>query len=380
MRNIVLLINSLDGGGAERVVATLLNELCDSYKCTLILLENKLSYELNPNINVICMNEKANISNTLKLIRMPILSYKLYRIIRKHQFNQVISFLLRSNCINILSKILSSHKAIISERIAPSSMYSEKSISSLLSKTLIKMLYPHASKVISVSQAISHDLCNNFSVCQNVDILYNPYKIDRIINLSKLEINLDFQKSKVIVAVGSLSKRKDYTSLITAFSLLKEHNYKLCIIGSGTEELALKELAQRLEIYSLIYFVDFDNNPYKYMAKADLFVLSSLSEGFPNVLVEAMICGLPVISTDCLSGPREILSPSSNCLKQTQAIEYAEFGILTPASNPVKLSQAIHNVLTNDNLKQSYITKSKERSQSFSIEKIVPQFVKMVRD
>ncbi len=369
-KRIVFLINSLDGGGAERVVSTLLNNLVDDYDCYLILLEDKISYELDSRIKIIILNNSSSRNGLIKFLSLPLLGYKLSKIIKEYNFSQVISFLYRSNYINILAKYLSKQKVIISERIAPSSMYADNSPSSKISKYLIKTLYNKADLIIPVSKAIKNDLETNFNIKTKQIVIYNPYDIDNIIKLSQEKINIEIDKENSIITVGSLGKRKNHSLLINAFSKV-EKNLKLYILGVGGEEQNLKNLTINLGIQDRVIFLGFDNNPYKYLSKCSTFVLSSNSEGFPNVLAEAMICGCSVISTDCLSGPREILAPSSDiALQLKDTIEEEEFGILTPINNENKMIEAIHVMRSSD----KYSHKAKERVVDFKIEQIIKEY------
>ena len=128
-----------------------------------------------------------------------------------------------------------------------------------------------------------------------------------------------------------------------------------------------------------VIFLGFDNNPYKYLSKCSIFVLTSNSEGFPNVLVEAMICGCSVISTDCLSGPREILAPTSNISFQLKDnIELAEYGILTPIKSIEKLKEAINLMINDENLRKNYQEKAEIRVNDFKIEKIIKQYERIL--
>ena len=105
---------------------------------------------------------------------------------------------------------------------------------------------------------------------------------------------------------------------------------KLVILGEGPLEKYLKKLTSELDLSDEVQFLGFQNNPFKFMASSSIYVMPSLNEGFPNVLIEAMACGVPVIAADCLTGPREILAPGTDYTKQTRTIEYAKYGILTP--------------------------------------------------
>jgi N-acetylgalactosamine-N,N'-diacetylbacillosaminyl-diphospho-undecaprenol 4-alpha-N-acetylgalactosaminyltransferase len=372
---IVIFINSLEGGGAERVVTTLLNSFADKYECYLILMENKISYDLDSRIKIINLNEESNQNGFIKLLRLPIIAYKLGKIVKEYKFSKVISFLHRANYVNVLAKRFGYHKAIISERIASSSLYHDDSITSKISKFLIKYLYNKADLIISVSKAIVNDLKYNFEIKVEQKVIYNPYDIDKIEKLSNEAIEIQIDKEKSIIAVGSLQKRKNYSLLLESFSKLKDEEFKLYILGKGEEEFYLKSLASTLNISDRVVFLGFDNNPYKYLSKCGIFVLTSNSEGFPNVLIEAMICGCRVISTDCLSGPREILSPLSNVefqLKNT--IEVTEYGILTPIEQKKQLEEAILLMINDNELRENYTKKIKERVENFRQNKILNEF------
>ena len=378
-KKIVIFINSLDGGGAERVISTLLNNLVEKYECHLILMENKISYELDSRINIISLDEKSNQNGIVKLLRLPIISYKLSKVIKKHNFSQITSFLYRANYVNILAKYLSKHKCIISERIAPSSMYEDKSISSTISKFLIRNLYNKADKIIPVSKAIENDLIENFGANIKQKVIYNPYDIEKIEQLSKENVSYIIDRKKSIITVGSLGKRKNHSLLINAFSKIDDEEYKLYILGKGEEEDNLKNLVKELKLQDKVIFIGFDNNPYKYLAKCGIFVLSSNSEGFPNVLAEAMVCGCSVISTDCLSGPREILVPNSDVNFQLENnIELAEYGILIPIKNVDKLQEAMNLIINDESLRKSYQDKAKQRANDFRIDKIIKQYEEII--
>jgi glycosyltransferase involved in cell wall biosynthesis len=378
-KKIVILINSLDGGGAERVVSTLLNNFVEKYECHLILMEKKISYELDSRINIISLDEKLNQSGIVKLARLPIISNKLNRVIKKHNFSQITSFLYRANYVNVLTKYLSKHKCIISERIAPSSMYEDNSLSSKISKFLIKNLYNKADKIISVSKAIQNDLIGNFGINIKQKVIYNPYDIEKIEQLSKEDIAYVIDRKKSIITVGSLGHRKNHSFLINAFSKIDDKEYKLYILGKGEEESNLKNLVNGLELNERVVFLGFDNNPYKYLSKCEVFILASNSEGFPNVLVEAMVCGCSVISTDCLSGPREILAPSSDITIQlSNEIKLAEYGILTPIKNIEKMKEAMNLIIDDESLRKNYQDKAKQRANDFRIEEIIKQYEEII--
>jgi glycosyltransferase involved in cell wall biosynthesis len=168
---------------------------------------------------------------------------------------------------------------------------------------------------------------------------------------------LDLQIS-VILAVGRLSKEKDFPSLIRAFALVKQqYPVKLIILGQGDELLALEELVRELELVDDVAFPGFVTNPYSYMSKAKMLVMTSIYEGFGNVLVEAAIAGTPVVATNCESGPAEIL-------------EDGKYGELVAVGDVPGLAAAMISTLKNprnpDRLKQ--------RGQEFSLEAALTKY------
>lgn len=370
---IVFFVNSLCGGGAERVISTLLNEFCKDYECYIILMENEINYELDSKIKIICLNEDPNISGIKKFIRLPLIAYKFAKIIKMYKFNQIVSFLNRANYVNILAKFISKHRAIISERHYTSLAYQGKSLNSLANKFLTKWLYKKANLIICVSNLIKQDLEINFGIKSPKITIYNPYDIEKISEFATQNVDIC---EKSIICIGRLIKIKNHQMLIRAFSQIDDKEYKLYILGEGNLLKELKNLVKELNLDDRVVFLGFDNNPYKYLSKAKIFVLSSNSEGFPNVLIEAMICGLPIISTDCKSGPREILAQNTDInLQLKNDIELAKFGILTPINDIDKMTKAINLMIQDENLRNQYAKSIATRAMDFDISFIKKQYL-----
>jgi glycosyltransferase involved in cell wall biosynthesis len=280
----------------------------------------------------------------------------------------VISFLSRANYTNIIATYFGSdHRCIISERNTPSLVYKSRSISDIVNLSLVRRLFPSSERIIAVSIGVQKDLVKNFNIPEEkVTVIYNPYNIDDIKKKSKEEIKhkwLNHQEYKTVVTVGRLEKQKNHSLLIKAFNKATEKlpNIRLIIIGEGSEREKLTKLVSQLDLDNKIEFTGEKTNPFKYLSRADLFVLSSDMEGFPNVLIEAMICGCPVISTDCQSGPNEIIRNTQN-------------GYLVPVGDIDSLSQTIVDVLQNDNLRTELKNKARETVNKFELTKIVPQY------
>lgn len=176
----------------------------------------------------------------------------------------------------------------------------------------IRRLYPQADAIVAVSQGVADDVVATSGVdASRVVVLPNPVITDALDALAREPIDHPWFADKsvpVILGVGRLTRQKDFPTLLNAFARVRsERDARLLILGEGEDRQALERQAKALGIVDGIDLAGFADNPYAYMARADLFVLCSAWEGSPNVLTEAMHLGVPVIATDCRSGPREVL-------------------------------------------------------------------------
>ena len=368
-KNIVILINSLESGGAERVVSNLLNVWVQKYDCYLILIHSYKFYELDKRVKIIDLNESKELSGFVKFLRLSILAYKLSKIIKKYKFEKIVSFLTRANYINILSNIFIKHKTIINERAMPSLQY-QYGINGKINRFLIKFLYSKADLCLSNSYGNMIDLKNNFNVTE-LNYIHNPINLDMIEKMSKEEIEIE-KKRFTFVTIGRVDHGKNHRLIIDA---IKDIDADLWIIGDGELKSILELRIENLELNDKVTLLGRKENPFAYISKADCFIFTSNYEGFPNVLVEALTCRLPVISTDCLSGPREILAPNTDIRFQLkEKIELAEYGILTPIKDVNELQKAMCLMINNNDLRKKYKEKAKQRANDFRIEKIIKQY------
>jgi glycosyltransferase involved in cell wall biosynthesis len=249
---------------------------------------------------------------------------------------------------------------------------------------LIRILYPYADKIIANSQNVARDLEKVSKIPQNkIQVIYNPKFIEEIKEKSKAHKveSPKFLKEKfTILAVGRLEKQKNFKTLIEAFALVKQKiDAQLIILGDGGQKKELERLIFDLGLED-IYLKGFTDNPYLYMANSDVFVSTSLWEGFSNSLIEAGILGLPIIATDCGSGSRELLMSDFGLSIGRQTlnkplekgnIEYAENGILVARQDPEKMAEAILVLAGNDKLREKYSQNIKKQSEKFEIKTIL---------
>jgi len=176
-------------------------------------------------------------------------------------------------------------------------------------KKMVRFLYPYADTIISNSKELACDLSDLTG--RPVKVVYNPTVNERLYRLAEEKITEDWFNADTrptILAIGRLSVQKDFGTLIQAFAKLhKKHNARLIILGDGPERENLQAISQQLGVVNDLLMPGFVANPYKFLKTANMFVLSSVYEGLPNVLIEALALKTPVISTLCRSGPAEIL-------------------------------------------------------------------------
>jgi len=370
-KKISIFVNDLDTGGAERVISIILNMLYKRYDITLFMMHNIIFYDIPKEIKVVIVgNSNLSDNGLIKLLKLPLLALK-YRKLNKSSIS--ISFLSRANYINILAKIFGmKSKVIISERAMPSLHY-KHGLYGKINRFLMKLLYPKADLVFANSKGNALDLEKNFGI-KEVKVVNNLFDIAKIQKLSK-EGNITLKKGFNFITVGRLDNGKNHKLLINA---IKDINANLYIIGDGILREELAQLIKDLKLSDRVFLLGKKKNPYKYLSKADVFLFSSNREGFPNVLIEALACNLPVISTDCQSGPREILAPNTDILFQVyNRIELAEFGILTPINRVDKMLEAMKIILNNKKLRKSYKEKSLKRAMEFDKDKIIDDFINL---
>jgi glycosyltransferase involved in cell wall biosynthesis len=230
---------------------------------------------------------------------------------------------------------------------------------------LMRWAYCRADGVIAISGGVADDLSVQLEIArENIEVVYNPLDIDRAQALSRLEptrIFSDEKGHKLILGIGRLEEYKGFIHLIRAFAQVRSgFSVKLCILGEGPLRESLQAEIERLGLVNQIVLPGFVDNPFAVMRQANLFVLSSGFEGFGNVLVEAMACGTPIVSTACPSGPVEIL-------------ENGKWGRLVPVGDIDALAAAMAATL-DENKHPDVATRAGE----FSVDRAVDGYLKVM--
>jgi len=380
-KNISILILSLAGGGGEREAAILTNYFHKKYNMTLFLLHNTIQFDLVEGVNIKMLDTtELHKTTIIDILKIPFLAWKYKKECDKKDIDTSFSFLTRTNLIAACSKLFGNKaKIILCEVTTLSKMYGTNSMKDKLMNFLIKRLYKKADLVIPNSKGSHKELLEIFNV-PNAITIYNPLDLGDIDTKKVLEPKNQIEFDKfTFVKVARFQYPKDFTTLLRSFALVKNKNSQLVLIGVGEDMTKSEQLCEKLGIADRVIFVGFDRNPFAYLHRSDCFVFSSLLEGFPNSMQEAIACNLPIISTDCENGPREMLAPhleiGVDIFKDNDMV-IGECGILVPVGDIDALARAMNMIIDDNDLLNKLKEKTKTIAPKFALDYITAEFDK----
>ncbi len=368
-KRVVFVINSLSGGGAEKVLCELLKQLetffVDS-KVTLVLLDQlEERYSVPAYVNRITLDCRGS---------MVISMFALHRTLSSLKPDVVLSFLTRANCAAVFSAAFLRFTCLISERVNTSSHFGH-GLKSAVNKRIVRFFYPRADRVLVVSKGVGADLVQNFAVpADRIEVIYNPYDLARLAALAAEPPALTVE-GEYAVSVGRLVPNKNFGLLIRAWHDAKPAE-KLVILGEGPEHDNLQRLIDELNLHERVILGGFQRNPHAIMQRARYAVFSSLAEGFPNALAEAMALSLPVIASDCDSGPAEILHDEIRV--HPRAAFRAKYGILVAVDDKASMVEALH-LFQDVALRDHYRQMSRERIVDFGMERSISRYAQALQ-
>lgn len=351
---VALLANSMRVGGIERVALNLANgfsDVGDDVNLVLVKKKGELIDELDDHVRVVGLSSDRVLSAVVPL----------QRYLREEDPDVLISLGAHVNIVSIWARMATPN-------VNPTHVLTEHSIikrmpdsrKKRLMKLFARIFYPRADAIVAVSRGVQCELHEQFGYHGVSTVIRNPIVSDKLRKQADEPLDHEWMHDDVPVVMGAgrLAPEKDFGTLLRAFAHVREkRDVRLVITGKGPEEPTLKHLAEDLGIRNSVLFPGFVDNVYQWMAAADVFALSSKSEGFGMVLPEAMACGTPVVSTDCPSGPAEILRDG-------------DFGSLVPVGDDEALADALLETLDNPTSESAL----KSRAQEYSVEHSVNRY------
>ena len=365
MKRVCFVLPSLAGGGAERVAVQVLSALDERrWDRSMYLFKREGPYlaDLPASVRLSSATSESRIGKLLELRKY----------IRETRPDLVVSFL------SYFTVLAAARTAAVGARVVfvlgtPMSAFladadyhwktpSHRTLFALVTRAGCNM----ADAIAATSRGVSEDLTRNFGVRAGaIKVVHNPIDFASMQDAVREPLDADDEgawKHPAIVSAGRLAEAKNYPLLIEAMALLRRRlpAARLFILGQGDQEPRLREQIASLGLSDAVRLCGFQRNPWKYIARADVFALTSRYEGFGNVLIEAMACGVPVVVTSS-PGPLEVVHDNVD-------------GLIVPEHAPAAVAQALESVLTDDRRRASMAAAAREASARFALPSIAGQY------
>ncbi len=362
---IAFVINSLGPGGAERVLDQVMRTAPPgAWECHLLLLDRETEWRVPPDtVTVHRLDCARGMVASVRQLKSALSTIKP---------DLVVSFLVRANVATVIAARALRIPCIISERSQLSThLENEHSgLRRIAATTAPRLTYPLADRVIAVSNGVRTDLVSKFGVKRDrVQTIYNPYDLERIRRDALAAPEFDLPE-RFLVSAGRLVKRKGFDDLLDAYARTNT-GLPLCILGEGAERDRLAARVQAMALDERVRLLGYARNPFAILARAEMFVSPSHCEGFPNAIAEAMVLGVPVVSTDCPSGPAELLDEVETV--GFDGLHRGKYGMLTPVERPDLLARGIAQ-MSDPTTRRHYSEAARQRMNDFRIESIAEEF------
>ncbi len=343
-KKIVFVVGGMTRGGAERVISILSREyIRKGWNVSIVLLLfSNIEYKLEDKISIVDLSGKIS----SRIMRAPYWVIKLRKYLKSEKPDVVVAFAARVNVMMMLSAFGLKVKKIISERNDP--MHDGRG---RFTQLLIQLLYPRADKIVFQTTRTMQYFDKR--IRKKGLVIYNPIEVDK---------KAQTAKSHKIVSVGRLEKQKNHRILIEAFSeIVKKYpEYELWIYGEGTLRNDLQSLSNKMGINNCVFLPGIAKNVHEQIADAQMFILSSDYEGLSNALMEAMMMGLPCIST--------------NCAGSDELIEHNVNGLLVPVGDKKGLEASMEKLILDKELADRLSENARNSSKKYSIESVMSQW------
>ncbi|MBN2406644.1 MAG: glycosyltransferase [Elusimicrobia bacterium] len=366
-KKVIFVVNSLRPGGAEKVILLILKYLDrERFDPVLVLLQAQGSRidEFMGDIKIYDFKKRK------PFFSFPGLVLRMCGVIKNENPDILVSFMGSGNTVTALAKKITGSSAkfianvrnLILVKIRLQGLF-------FLRYGIHRFVYNYADLVITNSRSAKDEMVNAFNVSEDrIKVVKNPLEIDRIDTLSaEPPVHPWYGEGvPIVIAAGKLKKAKGFEYLIEAFSkVVKKTECRLIILGEGGLREKLSAMIERFKLQGSIDLPGFKENVYSYIKGSEIFVLSSLWEGLPNVLLEAMACGKPVISTEYSESVHELIRDGEN-------------GFIVPKEDPQALADAICRLLSDRALSERFSRENKKKSGEYRAETVVDEYAEMI--
>jgi glycosyltransferase involved in cell wall biosynthesis len=358
-------LTELVGGGAERSMLTIIDALDRRrFTPTLIVFNTRQDHAPPRDIPVITLSGRA----PLAPLRLVSRARQLARIARERPLDLLVSFLIGPNVAAVAAGRMARVPVIVGERSAPRTVLSRAN-TQLRARgfwsTAVRLMYPRASCIVTNTHGAAAELVEFLRIpADRVAVIPNAIDVERITQLAAepLDPGAAWPSDPVLVHVGRFTAAKDHETLLRAFARVRTHvDATLVLVGDGEDEARVRALSHSLGLDPHVLFTGFTRNPYRYLARATVSVLTSRFEGLPNALIESMALGVPIVSTACQFGPVEVLGDS-------------ELGILTPVGDSTAFANAVETLLRDPARRRDLAARGRARACDFDRRRVGPAY------
>ena len=353
--HVMIFAPSLGGGGAEMHCVRLANSLDRAgFRASVAVIRGGGSFRtmLADDVPVHVLTDGRSRSSMVRLVQAVA---PLRALLVRERPDVVFSVMDNLNVVAYAAGRIAGIPVVASVQNSLTRYQREKNPALRLIRSALPYVYRRVARVIAISAGVAAEVVEAVGRDVAPTVIYNAGWDEHVTTGAQAPIDEPVPAAgrQLVLACGRLSEQKGYRFLLRAMrDVVKDVDAELWILGDGPLRHELEEEATRLELTERVRFLGFRDNPYRFMAAADVFVLSSLWEGFANVIVEAMACGAPVVATDCPHGPAEIIVDG-------------ESGLLVPSGDADAIGRAIRRVLTDAGLRSSLATNGRRRARDF---------------
>ena len=358
-------LTELVGGGAERTMLSIIDALDRRrFAPTLIVFDARQDHAPPKDVPIVVLSRRGATGPGRLISR----ARQLARAVERERLDLLVSFLIGPNIVALAAGRLAKVPVIIGERSAPAAVLSSANTQlrgRSLWAALVRFMYPRASRIITNTSGAKAELVESLRVpAERIAVVPNPVDLDRIKTMAAepLDPGTEWPDGPVLVHVGRFTIAKDHETLLNAFALIRRRRRAtLVLVGDGEDEARVRELTRTLGLESDVVFTGFTRNPYRYLSRATVSVLTSRFEGLPNVLIESMALGAPIVSTACQYGPVEILGDN-------------EYGVLTPVGDANAFAAAVEALLDDPARQREFAERGRVRAVDFDRRRVGPEY------